>query len=103
MNNSNNAIEIDVTEVLDDKSRIYIDNELVSFLQDFKIRNNKIKMYEACTINGINKIIDKYNKIVQVKLTYFNEEIVLKGQLDDYKITLDDSIYTIEYTISLIK
>lgn len=93
--------KIDITEIMDENTKIYLNDELIKFLQDYTIKNNRIKMYEAGTIDELKKIKDLYGEPVWIKIKYYDKEIVLTGTLTKYKLSYDGLMYIIEYTIEL--
>ena len=93
--------KIDITEIMDENTKIYLNDKLIKFLQDYTIKNNRIKMYEAGTIDELKKIKDLYGEHVWIKIKYYDKEIVLTGTLTKYKLSYDGLMYIIEYTIEL--
>ena len=93
--------KIDITEIMNENTKIYLNDELIKFLQDYTIKNNRIKMYEAGTIDELKKIKDLYGEPVWIKIKYYDKEIVLTGTLTKYKLSYDGLMYIIEYTIEL--
>ena len=78
--------KIDVSKILDNTVKVYMNDELIWYLQDFKISNNKIEMSEACTVEGLDKIIKNYNKIVNITFKCGKDEIMLIGKITSYEL-----------------
>lgn len=93
--------KIDITEIMDKDTKTYLNDELIKFLQDYTIKNNKIKLYEAGTIDGLKRIISLYGEPVWIKIKYDDKEIELTGTLTKYKLSYDGLMFVIEYTIEL--